>query len=611
MSDILPFTQFLPLVKDVADILNKVIDLYSTAQHNKRITKLLIERIAAANSAIMILREEDLYSSRHYINLQKFVEVLQKMKNYSEEITQYSKVQKFLGAQKIEEKFTDLCKDYENGIRVLNLNLMIDFNIRADRDKKDLQDDLKELQKFQSALAESISYTNKKMDNMDKKVSEIVEKVSTMANTMQSLGEKGNQTKIDSIFHESPLPFQDYEETKIFRGDKLRKYINVKTREGFAFKSIEKDNRDMIKNQVTILKKLKDCQNIIHFYGFTYDESNMNYYLITEWAENKNLREYIKENGPGKIGMKVRLGFAYDIAKGLNFLNAVKIVHRDIRSENIVITDRNIAKITNFKVSRAFESATNNLAVDKECVRHSSPEMLRRGMTGEVVDKDRKKKYDTKCEVYSFGILLWEIAECKTPYEKYDDFMEITQKVVSGYREPFTPNSGIPEEYQELVNDAVHQNPGKRPIFSQMLTTLQDIFNNYDPEKSTKRKTVKKVPERKDSVVFSWSSFNYLTIEKAVEEHNTKKNGIDKNILYKCFDTYANMGNPKAKYWKAYYIVKGWSDLKCSTDEKNKIAAELFKEAADRGDAYPDAQLRYALMVMQGKGYLYITLVHI
>jgi len=250
-------------------------------------------------------------------------------------------------------------------------------------------------------------------------------------------------------------------------------------------------------------------------------------------------------------------------------------------------------------VSSGFEAASKNLAVDKECVRHSSPEMLRRGMTGEAVDK--KKKYDTKCEVYSFGILLWEIAECKTPYSQYSDFIEITQKVIKGYRESFTPENGIPEEYQNLVTSAVDQNPGLRPIFSKMLTVLQDIWYSYDSENSASRPKPTKKPAavRKDSALFNWSSFNYLTIEKAVEEH--RKNVMDKSILYKCFDAYANMGNPKAEYFKAYYISKGWSDLKCSQEERYKITAKLYKEAADH-DEFPDAQLRYALMAMQGKG---------
>ncbi len=273
-----------------------------------------------------------------------------------------------------------------------------------------------------------------------------------------------------------------------------------------------------------------------------------------------------------------------------------------------MITYNDVAKITNFRSSRGFNVATVNLSVDKDCVRYSAPEILKR-ITGDG-EKNESKKYDTKCEVYSFGILLWEIAECRIPYGQIDDFMEITKKVIGGYRESFTPSIDIPEAYKDLVNKAVDQNPGLRPMFSKMLTDLQEIFKNYENNTMNNGRPPITPPVRKmtsntialaeEDCAFNWASFNFLTIEKAIDEH--KKNSMDKNILYKCFDAYANMGNPGAKYWKAYYILKGWSNLTCSQNEKFKIAAKLYKEAADYGEEFPDAQLRYATMVMQGKG---------
>ena len=81
-----------------------------------------------------------------------------------------------------------------------------------------------------------------------------------------------------------------------------------------------------------------------------------------------------------------------------------------------------LSAITNFKFSRRFDEATSNIAVNKECVRYSAPEMLRRRFTG-----DYSIKYDTKCEVYSFGILLWEIAECRISYERFERFEDVKE----------------------------------------------------------------------------------------------------------------------------------------------------------------------------------------
>ncbi|PKY59331.1 hypothetical protein RhiirA4_481980 [Rhizophagus irregularis] len=252
----------------------------------------------------------------------------------------------------------------------------------------------------------------------------------------------------------------------------------------------------------------------------------------------------------------------------------------------------------------------------KENVRYSAPEMLRRRITGEKIDK-YSIKYDTKSEIYSFGILLWEIAERKLPYEQFEGFMGVVRKVVGGYRESFTTGTDIPKKYQDLVNKSVDPNPGSRPIFSRMLIDLQDIFRNLEAPTSRLNSNIAP-PVRKmtqstiaaaedfeinwdsDSFNADWDSFDYMTLDKAIEYH--KNDSKDKQILYKCFDTYAEMDSAKAKYWKAYYISKGWSNLNCTDNEKHKVSVQLFKEAADYGDEIPDAQLRYGTMVMQGKG---------
>jgi hypothetical protein len=65
-------------------------------------------------------------------------------------------------------------------------------------------------------------------------------------------------------------------------------------------------------------------------------------------------------------------------------------------------------------------------------------------------------KYDQRCEIYSFGILLWEIAEERVPYQDSDDIMVIADKVCNRkYREPFSENSQMPKEFKELATDGM------------------------------------------------------------------------------------------------------------------------------------------------------------
>ncbi|CAI2194753.1 5249_t:CDS:2, partial [Funneliformis geosporum] len=155
LSSVIPFTQFMPLVKEVTDVLNGVIDLYKTAQHNKNITKVLMERIIAANFSVeMIKAREDLFTLNNYTSLQRLIQVLKKMIKFIEEITQYNTVQKFLSAKSIEKQFKALCKDYDSSINLLNFILTVYFRINSDKEDKILKEDIEELLKFQEALAE-------------------------------------------------------------------------------------------------------------------------------------------------------------------------------------------------------------------------------------------------------------------------------------------------------------------------------------------------------------------------------------------------------------------------------------------------------------------------
>jgi len=166
----------------------------------------------------------------------------------------------------IEKRFKGLCKDYDSSISLFNFALTINFDVK--KESKILKVDIDELLKFQAALAESITDTKSKVDSVNEKVIEannimnsVVEKVSEIQIAMQNLidDKRGeNQIRIDNIFQESLLPFEEYEEVD-HRSENLRKYVHIKTKVDFAFKIVDKKHFYEVKNQVIILKKLKIC----------------------------------------------------------------------------------------------------------------------------------------------------------------------------------------------------------------------------------------------------------------------------------------------------------------------------------------------------------------
>jgi TPR repeat protein len=110
-----------------------------------------------------------------------------------------------------------------------------------------------------------------------------------------------------------------------------------------------------------------------------------------------------------------------------------------------------------------------------------------------------------------------------------------------------------------------------------------------------------------------FESFNYMTLADAAKQHKliSRHHGKivgDLKTAYKCFEAYANLGGTgtanhnqiKAKYYKAYYISKGFVE---SPPNKDKIVAELFKEVADdEANEFPEAKVRYGDCLYNGKG---------
>ncbi|EXX78310.1 hypothetical protein RirG_016130 [Rhizophagus irregularis DAOM 197198w] len=139
------------------------------------------------------------------------------------------------------------------------------------------------------------------------------------------------QLKYDEIFQAHQLVFSDYIKTdEEPRRDgtylKVTKWVNVNNEnEEYAFKNISEKDKSGVQNQVTILRELHDWQNIIKFYGLTNDGNK--WYLVTEWAEHGNLREFYI-NRKDLFNLKLKLRVSLDIARGLNFLRNVEVKYK-------------------------------------------------------------------------------------------------------------------------------------------------------------------------------------------------------------------------------------------------------------------------------------------
>ncbi|CAG8745296.1 32482_t:CDS:2, partial [Gigaspora margarita] len=238
-------------------------------------------------------------------------------------------------------------------------------------------------------------YTECWQDNPKKRPT-IKEVVDELRNESQSFindnKDDNNRAKL-SIDSQSFLKLDDYEAKFDYppRGKFIHCRWNSASLSNYAFKEIPQITNDQINDlsqQVAILKDLEDSEHIVRFYGIAVSSDELNYYLVAEWMEKGNLRDYYKNH---KLDWNKKFKFAIDICRGIAFLNALEILHHDIRGANILINRNHKAKIANFGLSRKFGEKTRNIQVNLENVRYMAPEKL------EYADK---KRYNVKCEIY-------------------------------------------------------------------------------------------------------------------------------------------------------------------------------------------------------------------
>ncbi|RIB10199.1 kinase-like domain-containing protein [Gigaspora rosea] len=468
--------------------------------------------------------------------LKKFVFTVKRIKIFVGDISQIIGLRKYQQSRTVDQDFQELTSTFDKHMKDLRFNV---YHFQIEKDNE-----------FLDKIGSGITDPDHKINN---NISEIF----ALKNTFEKEKDvhHSSQSQIISIICDEFLKIDDYNPPETSRGKVVKRIRKV---DGFEFSFKEIPTSHIILNaEVSILKRINNCQEILKFFGLAKERDVL--YLVTEWAELGNLKEYYKKY---MLYFDLKLKFALDVTRGLNFLVSVKIFHNDIRSDNILITNDNNnkrAKIAYFGLSREFADATRNIGIDIQKIRYMAPEKL--------LDS-KYKKYDIKCEVYSLGMLLWEIAELKTPYEDEIDISKIYNKITKEQcREKFS-YGGVPQEWKDLVKETWNQNPKYRPSFTDIFHTIQELneqkFNLLDININSTNEFHIQEPE----TFLNFDEFDDISVEEAIDEFN--KNDGNKLKAWKCFNAYANIGT------------------------------QLFKEAAD-GDVV-DAQLMYGDCIFNGVG---------
>ncbi|CAB5209089.1 unnamed protein product [Rhizophagus irregularis] len=645
-------TPFLPLVGLVGTLTKEIVEAYDNVQYNKKTCSALVNRVEAAEfsiKALMRQKEENLKNFKdqnYYQTFVRFTNCLKQIKKLFEDISQLPKFKKFVSSANIKERFKENIEEFNNCSNDLNLSISIATQDQLDKDLAILHEDMIEMNKFLHKIEGGITVTvdntetiMNKLEIQNNEIKIIVENVIEQNKRLIEMNEKLDEdrdktikfTSLNRVIDTISLLNKQVNEqdstvvvtAKDIKASELQDPLRyVKPRQGsrvkiqkkiynaleVACKPISVDNIQKTKKHLAILEKLDACPYIIKFHGLS--EIATEKVMVFEWAELGNLKDVYQQF---KIDWEAKITITRDICRGLAFLQSVKILHHDIRCENVLINENIQPKLTNFKFAREFNANTIQIDNINALIHWLAPEKLSH-ISAEQDKKSKKTeeaRYTIQCEIFSFGMLLWELAFQKIPYEGMS-MLDIQKHVLKGKRE--TLNFGlsphpIQREFGEIIKLAWQQDPSLRPGIQLLFNMLQESYEKnvlsnkgsplMRPLKEKENSTIDGTvgDEELDGLCLSDSEDQneqtplivvpLIPVKEGLQAH--KENDYKK--AWECFEANANVGDILAIYWQGYYYLEG------KHVEKNKQKAmELFRKAADAGNA--DAQLRYAFCLI-------------
>ncbi|KAG0583370.1 hypothetical protein KC19_3G131200 [Ceratodon purpureus] len=209
--------------------------------------------------------------------------------------------------------------------------------------------------------------------------------------------------------------------------------------------------------EVFIMRKVRH-KNVVQFIGACTIAPNL--CIITEYMSGGSVYDYLRKQ-KALLKMPMLLRVAIDVSKGMDYLHQNKIIHRDLKAANLLLDENEVVKVADFGVARV-QSQSGVMTAETGTYRWMAPEII------------EHKPYDKKADMFSFGIVLWELLTGKVPYADMTPLQAAVGVVQKGLR-PTIPKN-IHPKLVDLLQRCWKTDPSERPEFSETTLMLQEIL---------------------------------------------------------------------------------------------------------------------------------------
>ncbi|XP_062323431.1 tyrosine-protein kinase SRK2 [Osmerus eperlanus] len=224
------------------------------------------------------------------------------------------------------------------------------------------------------------------------------------------------------------------------------------------------DPKDFLR-EAQIMKKLRHPKLIQLYAVCTVAEP---IYIITELMSNGSLLEYLQKDKGTKLRISDQIEMAAQVAAGMAYLELQNYIHRDLAARNVLVGENNICKVADFGLARVFMDQSDENVYEasegtKFPVKWTAPEAI------------HGNKFTIKSDIWSFGILLYEIMTFgQMPYPTMTNY-QVVQRLPTGYRMTCPPH--CPKVMYEIMVDCWKENEMDRPTFETLQWKLEDFFD--------------------------------------------------------------------------------------------------------------------------------------
>ncbi|XP_053362272.1 hepatocyte growth factor receptor isoform X2 [Clarias gariepinus] len=193
--------------------------------------------------------------------------------------------------------------------------------------------------------------------------------------------------------------------------------------------------------------------------------------VVLPYMKHGDLRNFIRDESHNPT-VKDLMGFGLQVAKGMEYLASKKFVHRDLAARNCMLDESYTVKVADFGLARD--------VYDKEYYSVHNKSGVKLPVKWMALESLQTHKFTTKSDVWSFGVLLWELmTRGAPPYSDVNSF-DITVFLLQGRR--LLQPEFCPDALYNVMIECWHPKPERRPTFSELVSRISAIFSSFSGE---------------------------------------------------------------------------------------------------------------------------------